>query len=74
MDHPAHTAMEKRHLVVMVLCCLIPIAAVAAVFLFKIPVSAPVLAVLFLLCPLSHIGLMWVLMSGNREQDHGPSR
>lgn len=50
--------MKKSHLLIMILCCLIPVAALAAIFLFKVPVSSVVLYALILLCPLSHLLMM----------------
>lgn len=50
--------MKKSHLWIMILCCLIPIVALAAVLLFKIPLSSVLLYGLILLCPLSHLLMM----------------
>jgi len=47
--------MKKSHMWIMILCCLIPIAGIAAVTLFKIPLSNVLLYGLILLCPLSHL-------------------
>ena len=50
--------MKKSHLWLMILCCLIPLAGLAAVYLFKIPLSNVLFYGMVLLCPISHLLMM----------------
>ena len=59
--------MSKKHTLIMLACCLIPIAALVAIFMFKIAVSAVVYGVIMLFCPLSHL-LMMKFIGGHDHQ------
>lgn len=59
MAHDHNTGgLSAKHGLLMLLCCLIPIAAIVAITLLDIPLNTVVFAALLLLCPLSHIFLM----------------
>lgn len=50
--------MKKSHMWIMILCCLIPIIGLAAVYLFKVPLSNVLFYGMVLLCPISHLLMM----------------
>ena len=59
---------QRRHLLTMVLCCLVPLAALGAILVVGIPADRVLTAGLFLLCPLSH--LLMMLFMGKHDHEH----
>jgi hypothetical protein len=61
--------MTKKHLLIMIACCLVPVIALGAIFLFKVPVNQVLYIGLILVCPLSHL-LMMKFMGHGEGQEH----
>ena len=57
--------MKRSHWLLMLLCCLIPLAGIAAIVLFRVPTSSVLYVGLILMCPLLHL-----LMMGSMRHDH----
>lgn len=62
--------MNRKHLILMIVGCSVPIVALAAVWLFQIELSTPLLFALLLLCPLSHLFMLGG--HGHGEQQAAP--
>ena len=63
--------MNKKHALIMLACCLIPLVALAAILVFKIPANSVVYVGILLLCPALHLLMMKNMMSGDHAgHDH----
>lgn len=64
--------MTKKHLLIMLACCLIPLVALGAIFIFKVPANGAVYFGIMLLCPALHL-IMMKSMMGNEHAGHDPA-
>lgn len=62
--------MNKKHVWLMLACCLVPLVALAAILLFNIPVNTVLLAGLALFCPLSHLLMMKFMPHARSDHEH----
>ena len=58
--------MKKKHILIMLACCLAPIIGLALIFLFNIPANQILWGAMLLVCPLSHL-LMMKYMSHDHD-------
>jgi hypothetical protein len=63
--------MGGNHMLIMLACCLIPLALLAAVAVFKVPLGSIGIFTMILLCPLMHILMMRGM--GHGHSDGKPS-
>jgi hypothetical protein len=60
----------SRHALLMLICCLIPLVALVAIFVLGIPANNVLLAGIALLCPLLHLMMMGAMF---RDRTGNPS-
>ena len=69
--------MKRTHLLLMIICCLVPLVGLAAIALFKVPFNTVLWIGLILFCPLSHLLMMKFVSHehgqspNHNKQDHG---
>ncbi len=63
--------MSKKHVLIMLACCLIPLVALAAIFVFKIPVTSVIYLGILLLCPALHLLMMRNMLGHHADQGAG---
>jgi len=71
VDKKTHE-IEKEHWWIVLLCCLIPIAAIAAIAMLSVPGNSVLYFGLLLLCPLLHL-VMMSRMGHHGEHQHRPT-
>ncbi len=50
--------MKKSHVLIMLLCCLIPVIGLAAIYFFRVPLNNVLFYGMIVFCPLSHLLMM----------------
>lgn len=58
--------MHKKHMVLMLICCLIPVALLGGFFLFNLSIGTTLLIGAFFICPVLH-GIMFYSFLNNRR-------
>ena len=67
--------LKGNHALLMVICCVVPMAFLAAIFVFNIPIGTVGLFVIMLLCPLMHVFIMRGMGHGDQQAGcHGGTR
>jgi hypothetical protein len=61
--------MNRKHLILMAIGCLLPLAALTAIFIFQVKVSTVLLYGLVLLCPAMHLFMMRGHMNHDQHGD-----
>ena len=64
----------SKHTLIMLVCCLVPVAAFAAFFIFNVPLNTVLLFALILLCPLSHLLLLKYMWNTDTAHDEAHQR
>ena len=60
--------MHNKHSLIMLACCLVPMVALAAIFLFDVPVNTVFFYGMVLLCPALHLVMMRSMGMGHTHK------
>lgn len=61
-------SLRGNHALLMVICCAVPLALLAAVFVFNVPIGTVGLFVIMLACPLMHVFMMRGMGHGDHQK------
>ena len=62
--------MTKRHMLLMLACCLIPLAALGAIYALELPINSTLYFGIMLVCPLLHFILMRSAFGNSHHAAH----
>jgi len=60
--------MSKKHMLIMLACCILPVTALVLVSIFNIPITTVLWVAMLLACPLSHILMMKFMSHDHNAQ------
>ncbi len=59
---------KGNHALLMIICCVVPMALLAAIFVFNVPIGTVGLFLIMLACPLMHVFMMRGMGHGDQHQ------
>lgn len=65
--------MTKKHMLLMLACCLIPIGAIVAISVLKVPTTGLVSTLIVLMCPVMMLFMMFGMRGSHEEHLEHPA-